>query len=151
MRERMTLKQYLLVAAAALLFALGVLGVFLPLLPTTPFMLAAVALASRGSPRFAAWIRANRYAGPAIVNWEREGALTLRAKITALAMIAASAAIVWWHIDYRPLAIGVTLGLACVATFLATRPTPQRRPPASRSADSRASSESGGDNGPDRR
>jgi uncharacterized membrane protein YbaN (DUF454 family) len=136
MREHVTIKQYLLVAAAALLFALGVLGVFLPLLPTTPFMLAAVALASRGSPRFAAWIRANRYAGPAINNWERERALSRRAKITAVAMIATSIAIVWWHIDYRPLAIGVTVGLACVATFLVTRPTPQHAPDSSRKAGS---------------
>ena len=124
----MTLLQRLQVAAAAVLFALGVLGVFLPLLPTTPFMLAALALASRGSPRFAAWIRANRYAGPAIVSWERERALSLRTKCTALAMIAASAVIVWWHIDYRPLAGGVIAGLCLIAIFLATRPTPRADP-----------------------
>jgi hypothetical protein len=127
MHSAMTIVQRLLVAAAALLFALGVLGVFLPLLPTTPFMLAALALASRGSPRFAAWIRANRYAGPAIVNWERERALSLRTKCTALAMIALSATIVWWHIDYRPLAAGVIAGLCVIAVFLATRPAPAAR------------------------
>lgn len=120
----MTFVQRLQVAAAALLFALGVLGVFLPLLPTTPFMLAALALASRGSPRFAAWIRANRYAGPAIVSWERERALSLRTKCTALAMIAFSAGMVWWHIDYLPLATSVIAGLCLVALFLVTRPAP---------------------------
>lgn len=123
----MTLVQRLQVAGAAVLFALGVLGVFLPLLPTTPFMLAALALASRGSPRFAAWIRANRYAGPAIVSWERERALSLCTKCTALAMIAVSAVIVWWHIDYRPLAAGVIAGLCLIAVFLATRPAPGAR------------------------
>ena len=125
MRSGVTLVQRLQVATAAVLFAMGVLGVFLPLLPTTPFMLAALALASRGSPRFATWIRANRYAGPAIVSWERERALSRRTKCTALAMIALSAVIVWWHIDYLPLAAGVIAGLSLIAIFLATRPTPR--------------------------
>jgi len=121
----MTIRQRLLVMAAGVLFVLGVLGVFLPLLPTTPFMLAAVALASRGSPRFAAWIRANRYAGPAITNWERDRSISRRSKCIALVMIAASAATVWWHIDYRPLAMGVIAGLCVVALFLASRAEPR--------------------------
>lgn len=119
-----TLFQRLLVVAAAVLFVLGVLGVFLPLLPTTPFMLAAVALASRGSPRFAAWIRAHRYAGPAITNWERDRSISRRSKYIALTMIAFSAGMVWWHIDYQPLAIGVIAGLCAIAVFLATRAEP---------------------------
>lgn len=126
MRERMTFAQWLWVSGAAVLFALGVLGAFLPLLPTTPFMLAALALASRGSPRFAAWIRANRYAGPAIRNWENERAISARAKLAAIAMIALSAAMVWWHVDHALLAVGVTAMLCAVALFLVTRPTPRR-------------------------
>ncbi len=121
-----TIGQRLLVAAAAILFVLGVLGVFLPLLPTTPFMLAAVALASRGSPRFATWIRNNKYAGPAITNWERDRSITRRSKCIALAMIAFSAGMVAWHIDYRPLAVGVIVGLCAIAVFLATRAEPRR-------------------------
>lgn len=124
--RRPTLLQRLFVCLAALLFGLGVLGVFLPLLPTTPFMLAAVALASRGSPRFAAWIRAHRYAGPAILAWEREHAVSRTNKCVALAMIALSATLVWLHVDYRPLAAGVITGLCVIAAFLATRPVPAR-------------------------
>lgn len=124
MSSRPTLLQQLYIVLAALLFVLGLLGVFLPLLPTTPFMLAAIALASRGSPRFAAWIRAHRYAGPAIRDWERERAISRRSKTVAVAMLLISALVVWWHIDYRPLAVGVTAGLCLVALFLTTRPTP---------------------------
>ena len=132
---RPTWFQRLLIGLAALLFAIGSLGVFLPLLPTTPFMLAAVALASHGSPRFARWIRAHRFAGPAIRNWEHERAISRKAKTLALIMIASSAAMVIWQIDYRPLAIGVVIGLGVIATFLITRPSPRQSPRAQAETD----------------
>ena len=45
---------------------------------------------------------------------DTDRAIAPRAKLIALTAIAASAGIVWWHIDYRPLAIGVTAGLCGV-------------------------------------
>jgi len=52
---------------AALL--LGVIGIFLPILPTTPFILLAAALFARGSERFHTWLLAHRMAGPLIADW----------------------------------------------------------------------------------
>ncbi|WP_228716846.1 YbaN family protein [Billgrantia pellis] len=76
-------------AFAALSFAVGFWGLFLPLLPTTEFMLAAVYCASRGSPRFEAWIRSRRYVGPLLESWEAERAIPRRAKFVAVGMIVA--------------------------------------------------------------
>ncbi|ENY71603.1 hypothetical protein G114_12328 [Aeromonas diversa CDC 2478-85] len=49
----------------------GVIGIVLPLLPTTPFVLLAAALFARSSPRFHAWLLDHRYFGPLILDWQQ--------------------------------------------------------------------------------
>lgn len=69
--------------------ALGIAGIVLPLLPTTPFVLLAAWAFANGSPRLHAWLLANRTFGPMIVNWHRHGAITPRAKLFAVMSMAA--------------------------------------------------------------
>lgn len=73
--------------------ALGVLGIFLPLLPTTPFVLLAAACYARGSRRFYDWLLANRSFGPIIVEWERHRAIPYRTKLTAIVLMSTTLAI----------------------------------------------------------
>ncbi|MBZ5488404.1 YbaN family protein [Halomonas aquamarina] len=120
----MTLKRALWVGVAALSFGIGVLGIFLPLLPTTEFMLGAVYCASKGSPRFEAWIRSRRYVGPLIRNWECERAISRRAKLVAVSMIGASALFILLHLSNGWLRWSIIALLAGVAAWLATRPEP---------------------------
>lgn len=70
--------------------ALGVLGVFLPVLPTTPFMLLAAACFARSSPRFHRWLLNNPTFGPIIDEWHSHRSIPYRAKRTALLLIALS-------------------------------------------------------------
>ncbi|WP_229358983.1 YbaN family protein [Halomonas salipaludis] len=112
------------VALAALSFAVGFLGLFLPLLPTTEFMLAAVYCASRGSPRFEAWIRSRRYVGPLLENWERERAIPRRAKFVAVGMIVASMVMILLHLGQGWLRWAIVALLVAVAVWLITRPEP---------------------------
>lgn len=49
----------------------GVIGIVLPLLPTTPFVLLAAAFFARSSPRFHAWLLAHRHFGPLILDWQQ--------------------------------------------------------------------------------
>ena len=69
---------------------LAILGVFLPLLPTTPFLLLASACYVRGSTRMHRWLLANRLFGEYLRNIEEKRGIPLRAKIIALILLWAS-------------------------------------------------------------
>lgn len=92
----------LYLALAGICLALGVLGIFLPGLPTTPFVLVAAWAAARGSARLHRWLRAHRVFGPIVSDWEREGAVTRKAKRTAIATMVVCAIVLfltapsWW-------------------------------------------------------
>lgn len=66
---------------------LGVLGIFLPLLPTTPFLLLSAALYMRGSDRLYDWLLSRRIIGEYIRNFRETKAIPLKAKIVSVSMI----------------------------------------------------------------
>jgi len=83
-----TLVRALLIAAGGTCFVLGVIGIFLPLLPTTPFMLLAAACFARSSRRFHGWLLANPTFGPLIREWERHRSIPRRTKLTAIVLMS---------------------------------------------------------------
>jgi len=70
--------------------SLAVLGVFLPVLPTTPFVLLAAACFARGSERLHNWMLAHRIAGPVIREWREHRSMPIGVKPWALLMMALS-------------------------------------------------------------
>lgn len=76
------------IAAGTLFVGLGVLGLFLPLLPTTPFLLLAAACYARGSRRFYDWLLANRTFGPLIHEWRKHRSIPYRTKLSAIALMS---------------------------------------------------------------
>lgn len=70
-----------------LALALGALGIVLPLLPTTPFILLAAYSFARSSKPVHDWLLRHRIFGPLIENWRRYGAISRRAKILGLASL----------------------------------------------------------------
>ncbi|GHB30033.1 YbaN family protein [Salinicola rhizosphaerae] len=117
------------VTLAAISFALGVIGLFLPVMPTTCFMLAAVWLASKGSPRFANWIRTHPRFGPSIQAWERERAIPRHAKIMAVSMLSVSCVVIGFAVSLLWLKVGLILGLVALSIWIVTRPLPSLQCP----------------------
>lgn len=102
--------------------ALGIAGVFLPLLPTTPFLLLAAFAFARSSPRLHGWLVNHRRFGPMIENWRVHGAIARRAKIAAIAFMA-GAVLLSWLTGFSATVIVIQLVvMACVAAFILTRP-----------------------------
>ncbi|MDY3268447.1 MAG: YbaN family protein [Phocaeicola sp.] len=63
---------------------LGVIGIFLPVLPTTPFLLLAAALFFRSSPRAYSWLINHKYLGPYIRSFREDKSIPLRIKIISI-------------------------------------------------------------------
>ena len=104
---------------------LGIVGIVVPGLPTVPFVLLAAFAAARGSQRLHAWLLGHRQFGPLIRDWEREAAVSRRAKRLATLMMVLCAAVMFLTAP-KPwmAAIGSTI-MACVALWLWRRPEPR--------------------------
>ena len=121
------LGRVLLTTAGTLCVALGVVGMLLPVLPTTPFLLLAATCFARSSQRFYHWLMTNRWCGAYIRNYREGRGLPLRQKILTLAllwiMIGTTTVFVislWWvRVLLLAIATGVTLHLLRIPTFKA--------------------------------
>ena len=78
--------KYLLVFLGSLSLLMGVLGIFLPVLPTTPFLLLAAAMYMRSSQRLYDWLMSHKHLGAYIRNFREHKALPLRVKVVSVAM-----------------------------------------------------------------
>ncbi|AMG32103.2 DUF454 domain-containing protein [Grimontia hollisae] len=87
---KLSFKRLLLLAMGWLSVFLGVIGIFLPLLPTTPFLLLASACFMRGSPRIAKWLHGHPTFGPVINNWQQHRAIDKKVKRRASVFIVLS-------------------------------------------------------------
>lgn len=107
-----------------LCFALGALGVVLPLLPTTPFMLLAVWAFSRGSERLHRWLCEHPLFGPSLQRWRAHRVVSRRAKLAAVGVMGVSSL---WLLAFSPVPLFAALAaaavMASVATWLVTRPS----------------------------
>jgi uncharacterized protein len=114
-----------MLACAVLCLGLGVLGVFVPGLPTTPFILLAAACAARGSPRLLAWLEAHKVFGPMIIHWRAHGAVARRAKWLATVTMGLCALLLWWAAKLWWVAALGSSTMAIVLVWLWLRPEPQ--------------------------
>jgi uncharacterized membrane protein YbaN (DUF454 family) len=81
------LKKWLLIATGTICVALGVAGIFLPLLPTTPFLLLAAVCYAGSSEKFYRWLMNNRWFGRYIRNYREGKGLPLTTKVVSVALL----------------------------------------------------------------
>jgi uncharacterized membrane protein YbaN (DUF454 family) len=117
-------RRWLWLCLAYLFLGLGIIGIVLPGLPTTPFVLLAAYCAARGSKRLHDWLLGHRLYGRMIRDWQESGAVSRKAKYWAIGTMSACALIFfltaprWW------MAATGTAIMAVVATWLWLRPEP---------------------------
>ena len=115
----------LLIILGTLCVALGVLGMFLPVLPTTPFLLLAATCYARSSERFYHWLMTNRWCGEYIRNYREGRGIPLKQKALTILLLwltigsTAWLAISQWWVRWILLgiAVGVTIHLVKIKTY----------------------------------
>ncbi|MEE9374751.1 MAG: YbaN family protein [Rhizobiaceae bacterium] len=110
--------------AGVISLLLGIIGIALPLLPTTPFVLLSIFCFGKSSKRWHDWLLAHPRFGPMISAWREHGAISNRAKRLALIAMAAGL-LLSFVLGIRPIIIALqAIILSAVALFLLTRPAP---------------------------
>ncbi|WP_454625250.1 YbaN family protein [Bradyrhizobium cenepequi] len=105
--------------------AIGFVGAFLPVLPTTPFLILATTCFARSSPRLEHWLLSHPRFGAALRAWREQGAIPPRAKLLALAGMSVGFLLFWIGSTPGPIlmaSVGVLMLAGLVYVF--TRPSP---------------------------
>lgn len=105
--------KYILIILGSISLALGVIGIFLPLLPTTPFLLLSAALYVRSSEKLYQWLIHQKYLGTYIRNFREHRAIPLRAKIISVSMV-------WITLIYCAITISGVIWIKALFILLAT-------------------------------
>ena len=120
-RQSATLR-HLFFAFAWLNVAVGVAGIFLPLLPTTVFLLMALWAFSLSSPRFQNWLYHHPRLGPPVRAWHDHGVIPLRAKLAAVVVMSGGLIFVALRYGDAVLTLGLGFMLVIIASWIVTRP-----------------------------
>ncbi|HJS51829.1 MAG TPA: YbaN family protein [Pyrinomonadaceae bacterium] len=121
----MDIRKIVLIFTGTVFVALGVLGIFLPLLPTTVFLLLAAYCYSRSSERFHNWLLNNRLTGGYVKNYKSGRGISMRQKVTTLVFLWASIGLSIWLLSTAfwatllllAVAVGVTTHILWIKTY----------------------------------
>ena len=106
-------------ALGFIFLGLGVIGVFLPLLPTTPFLLVSAACFARSSDKWHRWLLSNRMFGPIIKDWQERKCISFNTKVIAISMVVlfGGYSIIFLLTDLKLrilTAVLIAIGLGCI-------------------------------------
>lgn len=120
--KRVLEQKWLLTTIGLLFVGLATLGVFLPVLPTTPFLLVAGACFAKSSPRLHRWLLANKTFGPLIYHWQTTRSIPKKAKTISLISIALTSAWSCYMLEQWYLKVLVLMLISWPVYFIANLP-----------------------------
>lgn len=110
----------------SLALALGIIGIVLPVLPTTPFVILAAFCFGKSSPRLRNWLVETRLFGPMIKDWEAHGAIPTKVKAFACTMMLAVLLISYLAGASMKILLIQMIGIGIGASYVLTRPAGPR-------------------------
>jgi hypothetical protein len=119
--QRSRIVRGLLWLAGSVSLVLGLIGVLLPGLPTTPFVLLAAACYAKASPRLHAALLQHRLTGPLLRDWEKHRSLTRRTKTVAVVSMLVMVSFSIWSFQHRPIAQAVLVVLGVIGAWVVLR------------------------------
>jgi len=102
--------------------SLAIIGVFLPGIPTVPFLLLTSWFAARGSKRLHTWLYSHHILGKLLTDWEQRRAISRKSKVIAVLMLIASWIILYIRVSNPWYILSVSLLFIFMICFLLTRP-----------------------------
>ena len=117
-------KRIILLLVGLVSLGLGALGVVLPLLPTTPFILLAAFAFANSSEKMHQWLLDHNVFGPLIDNWRRHGSISRAAKTATVISVIAILAVSWWLSTATWIIAAQAVVLSGVLAFVLSRPLP---------------------------
>lgn len=102
--------------------ALAIVGIFLPGIPTVPFLLLTVWFAARGSESLHRWLYAHPHLGKLLIDWEQQGSVSRTSKVVAVLMLITSWIVMYYHLHNVWALTGAGILFFVIAAFLVSRP-----------------------------
>lgn len=117
------LKSYFYLSMGIFFLILAIIGVVLPLLPTTPFLILTALCFNRGSEKFHKWLMEHKIFSPPILDWQKNGIIRLKYKVFASLMLLGSGIYILLKPTVPALGLIIYVTFAvCVLVFIWTRP-----------------------------
>jgi len=121
------LKRALFLLLGFISLALGIIGLLLPLLPTTPFLILSAACFSRSSRKLYKWLMRNSVLRPILIDWESHGKIALNVKVISTALILSLVSFPLIGMQFRAsFKVFILISIVCVLAFVWTRPSSDR-------------------------
>lgn len=118
------MNRYIYLALGWLFLVVGIIGIVVPLLPTTPFLLLTAFCFSKGSENLHYWLINHKIFGPPINEWNKKGIIRFKYKMIATMMMSFSALFIFPNQNIVDIGkIGFLVSFILVMTFIWTRPS----------------------------